>query len=321
VDGHIIPVLAKVGGYVTAVHGENNLHVNERDTIVTIDRRDYTVKLAQAEADLAAAQAATGFPAGARGAGRAAGGLPVVGQAQAQVRTAEGQSAANDARVVAAQANYDKATADLKRYKELAVRQIISQQQLDAAQAAADAAQADLLAAQKQAVASGAGVSGAEAGVRLAQARLAAAQAARDNAALELSYTAITAPANGVISQKQVELGQLVESGQMLFSVVADTGVYLTANYKETQLNDIRVGQPVDFTVDAYPGCTAHGRVESLSAATGARFALLPPDNATGNFTKVVQRVPIRVHITQGCGSDRPLRPGMSVNTHIVTKS
>jgi membrane fusion protein (multidrug efflux system) len=323
VDGHIIPVLAKVGGYVTSVHGDDNVAVKEGDTIVTIDYRDYTVKLAQATANLAAAQAAVGGSAAGAGRGPAGGGSGSgqVGQAIAQVRTAEGESAANDAQIIAAQANYDKATEDLARYRQLADRQIISKQQLDAAQAAADAAQAQLVAAQKQAAASGAGVSGAQAGVRLAEARLAAAKAERDNAALELSYTAVTAPATGVISRKQVEVGQLVQAGQNLFSIVADTGVYITANYKETQLNDIRVGLPVDFTVDAYPGCTAHGQVESLSAATGAKFALLPPDNATGNFTKVVQRVPVRIRITQGCGSDRPLRPGMSINSHIVTRS
>jgi membrane fusion protein (multidrug efflux system) len=103
-------------------------------------------------------------------------------------------------------------------------------------------------------------------------------------------------------------------------SVVADTGIYVTANYKETQLSDMRVSQPVEFDVDAYGGCTALGQVESLSPATGAKFALLPPDNATGNFTKVVQRVPVRIKITRGCGAARPLRPGMSVVTHVETK-
>jgi membrane fusion protein (multidrug efflux system) len=314
-DGHIIPVIAKVGGYVTAVHADDNTPVKEGDTIVTIDDRDYRVALAQTDANLAAAEAAVGNVAAH---GHAA---AQVGQAIAQVQSAEGQSAANIAQIVAAQANYDKAVADLKRYQQLVERQIISRQQLDAAQAAADAAKAELIAAQKQALASTAGVSGAEAGVRLAVARLQAARAERASAALQLSYTKIAVPASGVMSRKGVEPGQLVQSGQTLFNVVADTGVFVTANYKETQLNDVRVGQPVDFTIDAYPGCTAHGQVESLSPATGARFALLPPDNATGNFTKVVQRVPVKIQITQGCGSDRPLRPGMSVNTHIVTKT
>jgi membrane fusion protein (multidrug efflux system) len=124
----------------------------------------------------------------------------------------------------------------------------------------------------------------------------------------------------GIVSRKQVEVGQLVQAGQPLLTVVSDTGVWVTANFKETQLSDLKVGQPVELEVDAYGGCVAKGRVESVSAATGAKFALLPPDNATGNFTKVVQRVPVRIAVSQGCGKDQPLRPGMSVAAHVDVK-
>jgi membrane fusion protein (multidrug efflux system) len=219
-----------------------------------------------------------------------------------------------------ARANAVKAESDLARIRELAAKQVVSKQQLDAAQANADAARAQLLAAQRNASAAGAGVTNAEAGVRLAQARLAAAQAARDNAALQLSYTKVTSPVGGIVSRKQVEVGQLVQAGQPLLTVVSDTGVWVTANFKETQLSDLKVGQPVELEVDAYGGCTAKGKVESVSAATGAKFALLPPDNATGNFTKVVQRVPVRIAITEGCGKEQPLRPGMSVAAHVDVK-
>ena len=157
--------------------------------------------------------------------------------------------------------------------------------------------------------------------MRLANARVEGAQAARDNAALQLSYTYVSAPASGVVSRKQVEPGQLVQAGQPLLTIVTDTGVFVTANYKETQLSDIRVGQPVEIEVDAYGGATATGCVESLSAATGSKFALLPPDNATGNFTKVVQRIPVRIKVTKGLGPNQPLRPGMSVNAHVDTKA
>jgi len=307
VDGHIVPVLAKVGGYVTAVRVADNQAVREGAVLVQIDSAEYAVRLAQAEADLAAAQAASG-------------GEGQLGQAEAAVQTASSQRAASDAQITAAQANLDKARADLTRMEALAAKQIVSQQQLDAARAAVDAQAAQLVATQRQAAAAGATVGNARAGIRLAEARLAAARAARDNAALQLGFTRITAPVGGAISRKQVEVGQLVQPGQTLMSVVADTGVWVTANFKETQLAVVRPGRPVELDVDAYPGCTVRGTVESVSAATGARFALLPPDNATGNFTKVVQRIPVRIKVTQGCGAARPLRPGMSVEAHVETK-
>ena len=306
VDGHIVPVLAKVGGFVTAVRVGENVHVNERSELVHIDDSEYKVRVAQAEADLAAAFSV----AGSRG---------LTGQAEAQVQSAASQRQVVDAQIAAAEANRLKAVSDLARIKELADKQIVSRQQLDAAQAAADAAIANETAVRRQASAAGAGVANAEAGARFAQARLVAATAARDNAALQLSYTSVTAPLAGTVSRKQVEVGQLVQPGQPLMTVVGDTGVWVTANYKETQLADVRVGSPAEIDVDAYPGCKAEGKVESLGAATGAKFALLPPDNATGNFTKVVQRVPVRIAITRGCGADQPLRPGMSVYAHVVT--
>ena len=307
VDGHIVPVLAKVGGYVNSVAVDENQHVNEGQVLVTIDDAEYRVRVASAQADLQAAQ-------GVAGAGAA------TGQAEAQVASAAGQQATLSAQVAAARANDVNAQQNLARMRDLASKQIVSRQQLDAAQAAADAAHANLLAAQRQVTAAGANVSTAQAGVRVADARLAAAKAALDNAKLQLSYTKITAPASGLVSRKTVEVGQLVNPGQPVMSVVADTGVWVTANFKETQLADIKVGQPVDIDVDAY-GCTAEGKVESLSGATGAKFALLPPDNATGNFTKVVQRVPVRVAVTRGCGAAHPLRPGLSVNVHVTTGS
>ena len=203
--------------------------------------------------------------------------------------------------------------------EDLAAKQVVSKMQLDAARAVAEAARANVVALEREQSAAGGTVASAQAGVRLATARLQAAQAARDNAALQLEYTNVTAPAAGIVSKKQVEPGQLVQAGQPLFTVVADTGVFITANFKETQLSDIRVGQPVEIEVDAYQGGTALGCVESVSAATGSKFALLPPDNATGNFTKVVQRIPVRIRVTKGLGPDRPLRPGMSVGAHVNT--
>ncbi|MDQ6886700.1 MAG: HlyD family secretion protein [Gemmatimonadota bacterium] len=307
VDGHIIPVLAKVGGYVSAAAVDENQHVTEGQLLVRLDSAEYSVRLASAVADLAAARAA-------------AGGSGMVGQAAAQVAGASSQEAVVGAQITAARANQERALADYRRMQELASQQIVSQQQLDAARANAEASAANLQAVQRQSSAAGATVASAQAGVRLAQARLSSAQVAVENARLQLSYATIAAPTSGLISRKQVEVGQLVQPGQPLLSIVSDTGSWVTANFKETQLSSIRVGQKVDIDVDAYGGCLAEGKVESLSAATGAKFALLPPDNATGNFTKIVQRVPVRIAVTRGCGADRPLRPGMSVDAHVHTR-
>jgi len=307
VDGHIVPVLAKVGGYVKTVNVSENDHVNSGQLLVQLDDADYVVRLQQAQADLAAAEAT-------------AGGGGYSGQAEAQVQSAAGQRAALDAQIGAARANANKADADLARARELVAKQIISKQQLDAAQASADVAHANLIAAERQAAAAGGTVNTAESGVRVANARTLAARAMAANAQLQLDYTRITAPASGEVSRKQVEVGQLVAPGQPLLSIVADTGVWVTANFKETQLSKIRVGQPVEFEIDAYGGCVAEGKVASVSGATGAKFALLPPDNATGNFTKVVQRVPVRIAVTKPCGGNRPLRPGLSANVHVDTR-
>jgi membrane fusion protein (multidrug efflux system) len=307
VDGHLIPVMAKVSGYVDAVVANDNDHVRADSVVVRIDASEYKTRLAQADADLAAARASAGTSGGG-------------GQAQAVVQQASGQRASLDAQITAARANETRAKQDLARMEDLAGKLVVSKMQLDAARAAAASAAADVVALERQQSAAGGGVASAEAGVRLATARLQAAQAARDNAALQLQYTNVAAPASGIVSRKQVEPGQLVQAGQPLYTIVADTGVFVTANFKETQLGDLRVGQPAEIEVDAYHGATATGCVESVSAATGSKFALLPPDNATGNFTKVVQRVPVRIKVKQGLGADRQLRPGMSVTVHVDTK-
>ncbi len=279
VDGHVVPILPKVGGFVTQVRVEENQRVNAGDTLVTLDDRDFRERLAQTEADYRAALA--GVSSNTR-----------VGQADAAIRQAE--------------ANARKAHADLDRLLPLAEREIVSQQQLDATQATAAAADAQVAAAQ--------------ASLAAADARVAAARAARDEAALQLSYTRITAPRSGIVSKKTVELGQLVQPGQPLMSVVPLDDVWVVANLKETEVADVNPGDAADITVDAYPGAHVGGHVESLSPATGAKFSLLPPDNATGNFTKVVQRIPVRIRLDRPNDPGRPLRPGMSVVVTVTTK-
>ncbi len=304
IEGHVTPVAARIQAFVSSIRVDDNQPVKQGDTLVVLDQRDLEVKLRSAEADLAAAQA-----------GHGKGG----GQAAAQLSASEAQASSMQSSIAAAEANFRKAQADLDRYKGLAQRQIISAQQLDAAQATFDAASANLDAMKKSAAASTQQVSAFSAGARVADARLEAAQAVVANAKLQLSYAILIAPANGVVARRSVEIGALVQPGQTLMSLLPTDTVWVTANLKETEIENVSPGDVAEFKVDAYSDHQFTGKVESISPATGARFALLPPDNATGNFTKVVQRVPVRIAVDHP-DPKYPLRPGMSVVVAIKTK-
>src|SRR3954467_677288 len=306
VDAHITLIAPRVAAFVSRVLVDDNQHVQAGDTLVVLDDRDLKVRLEQAEADLHAAQAAVGSR------GR-------TGEAQATLQATRAQAGSVQAAVTAAEAEYKKTAADVERYRGLAATKIVSAQQLDGAEAPADAARANLEAARRNAAAAGSQVSASGAAVRSADARLAAAEAAVSNARLQLSYAYITAPVSGAIARRNAESGALVQVGQTLMSIVPDNEIWVTANLKETQLTNVKVGDRAEFTLDAYPGQDFAGRVVSVSPATGARFSLLPPDNATGNFTKVVQRVPVKIQVDQPTQSTKPLRPGMSVEVTITT--
>jgi len=293
IGGDVVPALSRVAGYVAAVAVDDNQSVKAGDLIVQLDDREQKAKLAQAEADYAAALAM----AGSRG-------RP--GQADAQLAAARAQ-------VAQAEANATRARADAERYRLLATRNVVSRQQLDAAVAGDQAAAATLDAARKQVLASQAALLGADA-------RLQAAKALRDQAALTLSYTRIVAPVAGVVAKRNVKPGQYVQAGQAMLAVVPLDDLYVTANLKETEIENVRVGDDVRIDVDAYPGHHVHGTVESFAPATGASFSLLPPDNATGNYTHVVQHIPVRIRLDPQSAGDRPLRRGMSVQVTITTK-
>lgn len=307
VDSHIVPVLPRVGGFVAEVVVQEHQSVKAGDLLASIDDRDYRARLAQAEADLALAIAG-------------AGSAQQTGQAGAQVSAARANAAAARSTVEQALANADKAQKDLERMRDLVAQKMMSPQALDAAQAAARAALAQVEASKQSANSAGDQITASSAALTAAQAKVEAARAARDLAANQLADTRIVAPTSGVVAAKNVEPGQLVQAGQPLLSVVPLADLWVTANLKETELKDVKLGAAARVEIDAYPGLEVQGKVESISPATGARFALLPPDNATGNFTKVIQRVPVRIRIQQSEDATRVLRPGMSVTVVITTR-
>lgn len=311
IEGHIVPVMPRVGGFIIAVQVNDHQAVKAGDLLAQIDDRDYRAKLAQAEAELQLALA---------NAGKEGESGPRRGQAAAQVAAARANASAARSVIEQALANADKAQKDLERVRALVAQKMLSPQALDSAEAAARASLAQVRASRDSALSAGDQVMASGAALRAAVAKVDAARAARDFAANQLADTRIVAPASGVISNRNIETGQLVQPGQPLLSVVSLDDIWVIANLKETDLADLKVGARAEIEVDAYAGFSGEGRVESLSPATGARFSLLPPDNATGNFTKVVQRVPVKIRIQQSADPARPLRPGMSVLVTISTK-
>ena len=308
VESHIIAVLPKVGGFVTAVKVVDNQAVKAGDLLLTIEDRDFKTRLAQAEAELALALANAGSQGQASG------------QAAAQVEAARASAAAARSAIEQALANADKAQKDLERTRALVAQKMLSPQALDSAEAAARASLAQVQVNRQSASSAGEQVHASNAALRAALARVDAARAARDLAANQLADTRVVAPVSGMVSNKTVEPNQLVQAGQPLLAVVPLEEVWIVANLKETDIAEVKPGAPASVEVDAYPGLKVDAVVDSISAATGARFSLLPPDNATGNFTKVVQRLPVRLRVKQNADAGHPLRPGMSVFVTVDTK-
>ncbi len=299
VDADISPVIARVGGYVKEIRFADNQFVKEGDTLVILDDRDYKVRLQQAEAGLAVARQSVDVS------------QYVVTEAKSSIATAQ-------ANVEAAKVKVWKATEDFNRYQNLYTDHAITKAQFDEAKADKESAEAALAVAQSQVPVQVKKVSTNERQVSATASNIALRQADIDYAKLQLSYTVITAPASGVVSKRNIQIGQLVQGGQSLFAIVNEKNVYVTANFKETQMSSLRVGEKVDLEVDAYPGKDIQGSVESFAGATGAKFSLLPPDNATGNFVKVVQRIPVRIKLAEA--EHVQLRPGMSVKVIVHTK-
>jgi membrane fusion protein (multidrug efflux system) len=294
-------IAPKVSGYLHQVSVGDNEHVTAGQILARIDDRDFTVALDQAKADVASADA-------------------TIASKQAQLGV---QQAVIDG--AKATIEVDKATSTFtaqenKRYTDLASTgygSVQNAQQAQSRNAGAQAAiardTASLASALKQ-------VDLLKAELVQAKAALAHAEAVQSQAELNLGYTTIVAPIDGVVGNRTLRIGQFVQAGTQLMSLVPATGAYIVANFKETQLTDVRRGQAVDIAVDMFPGQIVHGHVDSIAPASGQEFALLPPDNATGNFTKIVQRIPVKIALDGG-NSLVELRPGMSVIPTIETQS
>jgi membrane fusion protein (multidrug efflux system) len=345
VDVHLYPVSARVSGYVIRVNVDDNQYLHEGTVLVEIDPKDYEVAVEKAKADLANAEATAqslniNVPiTSVNTSSQLSSSASDVGSAQAGVRAAEQQLAAAHAQVDQAEANNVKAQDDLKRYTRLVQHQNVSEQTYDQALAAAKASAAGVSAARDNAAAAEQSVEQArnrqeqaEANHRAAQTgpqqvastRARALSAAADvqqkraalaQAELNLGYTRIVAPVSGQVN-KTVVVGMNVQQGQQLLTIVPLDEVWITANFKETQLKHMQPGQIVEMTVDS-SGRTYRGHIDSIGGATGPTFSVLPPENATGNYVKIVQRIPIKIVLDPGQNNDRQLRPGMSVEPRV----
>jgi membrane fusion protein (multidrug efflux system) len=348
VDGHLMPLSARVSGYVIKVNVNDNQYVPQGTVLAEIDPRDYQVAVDKAEADLADAEATAqslniNVPiTSVNTTSQVSASQADVENAEAGISAAQQQYDAAQAQLGQAQANDVKAQRDLVRYKQLVDKQEISQQAYDQAVAQAKSSAEAVNAARSSASAADQEIHQARAKLLQAQANLRASQtgpqqvaqtraraesalatveqkrAALEQARLDLQYTKIASPIEGIV-MKSAEVGMNVQIGQQLFTVVPLADVWVTANFKETQLKYMRPGQRAELKVDAN-GRVYKGHVDSIAGSSGARLSLLPPENATGNYVKVVQRVPVKIVFEPGENSDRYLRLGMSVEPKVFVK-
>jgi membrane fusion protein (multidrug efflux system) len=302
IDGDISPVVARVGGYIKDIKFEENTKVNEGDVLVTLDDRDYKIKLEQAIAGQKGANAG-------------------VGVSESQIVATAANTSTAKANIEAARVKLNLAQKDYERYLNLVKDGSVTQQQFDQAKAQKESAQAAFTAANDQYHAAVKQVGTTQSQLAVSNTGVTQRQADVDFANLQLSYTEIKAPTTGIVSKKNIQKGQLIQPGQSLFAIVNDNSIYVTANFKETQLEDIKAGSKVKIEVDAYPKEDVEGEVYNFAPITGAKGSLLPPDNATGNFVKVVQRVPVKIKITKAQKEVlEKLRPGMSVKVSVSIK-
>jgi len=308
VNGNISPVIPRISGYISSVRVKDNQLVKKGDTLVILDDREMKIKVMQAQAALDNAR--SNFEVAHANTNAAAANTV---SSKSNISTAE-------ANIEAAKVRLWRAEKDFERYSDLIKDHSITQVQYEQALAEKQMAERQLkvLEDQKKATESQSKAVASQSNATMQQIKVAASmikqrEADLDNALLNLSYTVITAQADGLVSAINLEPGQLVQAGQQLFNIVVSDKVWVTANFKETQLEKMKVGQDVTVEVDAFPHHKFKAKVASFSPATGSRFALLPPDNASGNFVKVVQRVPVRIEFANDDPMVKELRPGMNV--------
>lgn len=346
IDGNINLISSRVAGYVSHVYVDDNQYVKAGTLLAQVDPKDYEVALESARATLAtdeatAAASQVNVPVTSiNSSSQIASAQAEVNNARAGVSASEKQLASAQASLVEAEAHYAKAQDDVNRYKQLVDKHEIAEQQyaqavetakaaaavVVAAQAAVQGAQAQVTQANAKLDQALAGLDSAHTGpsqVRIQQSRAiaSAALAAKSRAAVEqaqlnLNYSRIVAPVDGIVAKRSAQVGAYVNPGQQLLAIVPLEDIWVTADFKETQLKNMRPGQPVKIYVDAF-GRDYTGHVESIAGGTGAVFSLLPPENATGNYVKVVQRVPVRIRLDRGQDAEHELRPGMSVEPEV----
>ncbi|TYP65411.1 HlyD family secretion protein [Stutzerimonas stutzeri] len=298
VQGEITRVSSQLPARIEQVHVQDNQHVKPGDLLVTLEPGDFRLALEQARANFAIREAEL---------------------AQARSRLAQQSStiAASQASVGAAQANLERSQMDLSRVEALRKPGFISEERVSTLSADAKVARSQRQKAEADLAAQRQQVEALDADVKRLQAQIASAQAEIEQAELNLSRTEIRSPISGIVGQRLARSGQYVPVGAYLMSIVPDEDIWVQANFKETQIGPMQEGQRVELTFDSYPDTPIEGRVESLSPASGAQFSLLPPDNATGNFTKVVQRIPVKVTFANDNPLKGRIRPGMSVDVKI----
>jgi membrane fusion protein, multidrug efflux system len=298
VDAHVVSIVPKVAAYVSALHVDDNTTFASGELLVELDPRDFQVAVDGASADLASARAN-------------------FANIDAQILEQQAIIAQNEAAITGDDATLEFAREELQRYNSLARTGAGTIEQRQRSQAEIGEREANLRRDSAALDAARAQVGVLKAQRLQAQAAIARAEATLAQARLNLSYTKIRAGEAGTVANKSVEVGNFVQPGQVLFSAVPDH-LYVIANYKETQLTHVRPGQSVSVRVDAFPNLDLKGRVDSIQRGTGSQFALLPPENATGNFVKVVQRVPVKIKLDNPGEDIRWISPGMSVETTIL---